>query len=793
MPDKLICKHCNSQCPDDTISIGDNVFCCSGCKTVYEILHESNLDGFYDLEQGKGALKPDALDSDDFAFLDNSEIAEKLKKYNINGKSKVVFHLPQIHCSACIWLLENLPKLKDGILKSEVNFPNKEIDIIYDETKNSIKSVVELITALGYRPKLDMSSIDGKKNSNPNRSLYIKLGVAGFSFGNLMMLAFPEYLSGGETIEPAIKELINWLNILFIIPLLYAGSDYLKSAYYGLKTRIFNIDIPISIGIIVLAIRSTIDIITNSGHGYVDSLGGLLFFLLIGKLFQQKTYSLLSFDRDYKSYFPLSVIRKTEDKNEHIPLNSIKIGDVLLIRNNEIVPTDSLLQSDKAMMDYSFVTGESAPVSIVNKERIYAGGRALGKAIEVIVTEEFNQSYLTKLWNNDAFDKFSQKGISKFSNLIARNFSIVVLVIGIVTFGFWLPHSTAKAFDVLTAIMIIACPCALALTLPFTYGSTMRVFGRNKFFIKTDSIVEYLSNITSLVFDKTGTLTKASGGGIVYKGENFDQFQSLIKAAVSNSTHPISTLINNSLPNSNQTPLGSFEELPGKGIVATSKNISIRIGSSKWIDKHSESQAENAALLEINGKVYGAFYNKSEFRSNAFETLKELSRDGYQISIISGDNQKDEKTIINNAPSGTDTRFNKLPHEKLDYIASLQGRGAKTAMIGDGLNDAGALAKADVGIAVAEKSSNFTPGSDAIILGEELNKLPKFLQMSKTAIKIAYASIGISFLYNTVGISVAASGNLSPVVAAILMPISSISVIVFTVTAVNLLAKKKGL
>ena len=793
MSEKLICKHCSSECPDDTISLGDNVFCCNGCKTVYEILQDNNLAGFYKMEDGSGALRPDSIDTDEFAFLDNAEITEKLKTYSINGKSKVIFNLPQIHCSACIWLLENLPKLKDGILKSEVNFPNKEIDVIYDETVISIRSVVELLAALGYRPKLDLTSMEGNKSKSPNRSLYIKLGVAGFSFGNLMMLAFPEYLSGGEAIEPAIKELINWLNILFIIPLLYAGSDYLKSAYYGLKTKIFNIDIPISIGIIVLAVRSTVDIVTNSGHGYVDSLGGLLFFLLIGKLFQQKTYNLLSFDRDYKSYFPLSVIRKTDNENEHITLKDIKIGDILLIRNNEIIPTDSLLESEKAMMDYSFVTGESSPVSITHHEKIYAGGRALGKAIEVLVTEEFDQSYLTKLWNNDAFEKFSKKGISKMSNMIARNFSIVVMIIGIAAFAFWLPISTAKAFDVLTAILIIACPCALALTLPFTYGSTMRVFGRNRFFIKTDGIVEFLSNIDSFVFDKTGTLTKATDGGIIYKGKDFEKYKSIVKAAVSNSTHPISSLINSSISDPSNEEIGSFEELTGKGIIATHKDITIRVGSAKWIEPNSRTQAENAAVLEINGEVYGAFYNRSEFRDNAFETLEELSKNGYEISIISGDNQKDENNILAKAPKGTKTHFNKLPHEKLDYIAELQGNGANTAMVGDGLNDAGALAKANVGIAIAEKSNNFTPGSDAILLGDELDKLPKFMQMSKSAIRIAYASIGISFIYNTVGISFAASGHLSPVVAAILMPISSISVIVFTVSAVNLVAKKKGL
>lgn len=793
MSEKTICNHCSSECPDNTITLGENVFCCSGCKTVYEILHDNNLDGFYNIEGGIGAMKPESIDSDEFAFLENREIVEKLKTYNINDRSKVAFYLPQIHCSACVWLLENLPQLKEGILKSEINFPNKEIDIIYDEKIVSMRSVVELLAALGYRPKLDLSSMDGVKNKNPNRSLYMKIGVAGFSFGNLMMLAFPEYLSGGA-VEPQIKELINWLNLLFIIPLLYAGSGYLKSAYYGLKTKNFNIDIPISIGIIVLAVRSAVDIVTGGGHGYVDSLGGLLFFLLIGKLFQQKTYNLLSFDRDYKSYFPLSVIRKTESKNEHITLKDIAIGDILLIRNNEIIPTDSLLQSEKAMIDYSFVTGESTPVSLKKHERIFAGGRALGKAIDVIVTEEFDQSYLTKLWNNDAFGKFAQKGVSKLSNLIARNFSIVVLFIGIISFAFWFQVSSAKAFDVLTSILIIACPCALALTLPFTYGSTMRVFGRNNFFIKTDAVVEFLANINTIVFDKTGTLTKSTDSAIVYKGKDFSQYKSEIRTAVSNSTHPISILIANSIDSeiSNDT-LSEFEELPGKGITAHLNNLKIRIGSSKWILPNSNEQTENAAMLEIDGEVYGAFYNNSTFRDNVFETLNTLHDSGYDISIISGDNQKDESVIKQNAPTDTQTLFNKLPEEKLDYIASLQSGNKNIAMVGDGLNDAGALAKSNVGIAITENSNNFTPGSDAILLGQELERLPVFLKMSKSAIKVAYGSIGISFLYNVVGISFAASGNLSPIVAAILMPISSISVIVFTVSTINLIAKTKKL
>jgi len=467
--------------------------------------------------------------------------------------------------------------LKEGVLKSEVNFPNREVDVIYNESEISLRSTVEMHTAIGYRPKLDLDAVEGKRNKNPNRSLYIKLGVAGFSFGNLMMLAFPEYLSS-EGIEPEIQSLINWLNMLFILPLLYAGSDYLKSAYY-----------------------------------------------------------------------------------------------------------------------------------------------------------------------------------------------------------------------VLTAILIIACPCALALTLPFTYSSTMRVYGRNNFFIKSDSVVEFLSNITGFVFDKTGTLTKSAKGGVVYKGKDFSKYEPLIRAATSNSTHPVSSMMLNYLQSGQSVKISKYEELPGKGIIAESSENKLRLGSAKWLTPDSQEQVENAAMIEINGEVYGSFQSQSEFRDESFVMLDELGSDGYYLSIVSGDNTKDEQMIANNAPKGTVAEFDKLPHEKLEYIESLQKNEQKIAMVGDGLNDAGALAKAEVGIAIAEKTNNFTPGSDAILLGEEIGKLPKLMRMSKSAIKIAYSSIGISFLYNTVGITFAAKGLLSPIVAAILMPISSISVIVFTVSAENIVARMKKL
>ncbi len=336
--EKLICHHCGDICNDDSISKDGKYFCCTGCLYVHELLSDNNLNDFYSLSKSAG-IKPKKIDKDEFAYLDDVDIKEKLLQYSINGTAKIILFIPEIYCSACIWLLENLYRLNKGILESRVNFLKKEISITFRDNVTSLREIVELLTLIGYRPKLNVADIEGVKQKNPNKSLYIKLGISGFVFGNIMLLALPEYLSNGK-LDEIFQVFIRYLSLGLGTLVLYAASDYFKSAWTSLKLRHVNIDVPISIGILVLFFRSLYEIVTMTGPGFIDSLSGLVFFLLIGKLFRQKTFYSLSFDRDFKSFFPLSIIRKEGDKEKFIPLKDIKIGDKLLIRSNEIIPAD---------------------------------------------------------------------------------------------------------------------------------------------------------------------------------------------------------------------------------------------------------------------------------------------------------------------------------------------------------------------------------------------------------------------------------------------------------------------
>ena len=428
---KANCFHCGLDCKADKIEFDQKSFCCNGCKTVYEILNQHELSCYYDLESSPGSVPNDVKGK--FDYLDNDDIASKLVEFDDLETAVANFFIPTIHCSSCIWVLENLNKLNSGIKVSLVNFPKKEVRVTFRKNEISIKEVVELISSIGYEPyiSLDNAEINEKKI---DRKLIYQVAVAGFAFGNIMMLSFPEYFQMDEYWLNRFKPFFRGLMFLLSLPaLLYSGRDYLISAYKGLRHGILNIDVPISLGMLVLFFRSTYEIASNTGQGYFDSLTGLIFFLLLGKIFQHKTYSFLSFERDYKSYFPIAVTRITKDqKEENISVSEIDKGNRILIRNEEIIPVDSILINGDAMIDYSFVTGESIPVAKVSGEKLFAGGKQTNGAIELEAIQSVKQSYLTQLWSNDIFKKNDSKDIKTLTDTISKQFTIIILSISVI-------------------------------------------------------------------------------------------------------------------------------------------------------------------------------------------------------------------------------------------------------------------------------------------------------------------------------------------------------------------------
>ncbi|NWF88514.1 MAG: heavy metal translocating P-type ATPase metal-binding domain-containing protein [Ignavibacteriaceae bacterium] len=796
------CYHCGLDCSDLSISDNDKYFCCNGCKAVYQILEKNNLCSYYKIDSNPG-ITPKNIIHKNFDYLDDPEIINKLVEFKDDNLFIVSFYIPQMHCSSCIWLLENLFKINAGILHSEVDFLKKNLTVKFNPNKLSLKGTVELLTSIGYEPQINLADTEEKKLQSTNKKLIYKIGITGFCFGNIMLLSFPEYLNIDVTDSVFIK-FFGWLNLLLSLPVvLYTSSDYFISAYKGLRKKILNIDVPISLGILVLFLRSAVEVVTQTGAGYFDSMTGLVFFLLLGKLFQNKTYETLNFERNYKSYFPLSVLVKKDEKEISVPISKLNVGDRIVIRNNEIIPADSVLFNGEGNIDYSFVTGESKLSTKVLGEMIYAGGKQIGSVIELEVIKDVSQSYLTQLWNNEAFKNRSESSFINISNKVSKYFTYVILFIASISFIFWVPSSIHTALNVFTAVLIVACPCALALSIPFTLGNSIRIFGRNKFYLKNTQVIERLAKIDQIVFDKTGTITQTSESKIKYTGKELTEFeQILIKSLVKNSTHPLSKKIFDSLDCQSNLNVLSFKEYQGRGIEGEILSTQIKIGSKTFIQgepfesysTHEDRKIEydTNVYISINNEILGYFSISNIYREGIETTIEKLSNN-YELSVLSGDDEGEKENLLRIFKNNSRIRFKQSPSEKLDFIKLVQSFNKKTLMIGDGLNDAGALAQSDVGIAVTENISNFSPACDAILDASELNKIPVFLKFSKYSIKIIQMSFLISFIYNIIGLGFAVEGALTPIIAAVLMPVSSISVVIFATVTTNFLAKKERL
>ncbi len=785
------CFHCGLDIvKEEEIVFDGKKFCCNGCKTVYEIFSLNDMSCYYDFEKSPGATPQDIKGKYD--FLDNESIVAKLLEFQEDNTAIVSLSIPHIHCSSCIWILENLQRLQKGISTSQVNFPEKKVRITYNPEIVSLKTIVNLLSSIGYEPYISLENYETGKN-NVDRSLTYKLGLAFFCFGNIMLLSFPEYFEVKEYWLDNYRPFFRWLIFAISLPsFLYSASGYYVSAYKSIKSGMLNIDIPIALGIIIFFIRSTFDIVMDYGSGFFDSLTGLIFFMLLGKMFQTKTYSFLSFERDFKSYFPIAITRINSDASEEsVPIYDIEKGNRLLIRNQELIPVDGILISEKAEIDYSFVTGEAIPITKKSGDKVFAGGKQVGKIIEMEVLHSVSQSYLTQLWSNDVFQKEVEQKHKSITDTISRYFTPILLIIAFAGFGYWIFIDANIAFNVFTAVLIVACPCALALTAPFTMGNVLRILGKKKFYLKNALVIEQLAKVDTLVFDKTGTITTNKKSNISYEGTALSEENLIIvKNALRGSNHPLSRMLYEFLPEGKRFKINDFEEIAGKGIQASVEGNQIRIGSAAFVGNSEENSIQQTSVhIKINDVYCGKYIFNNQYREGLAALFEKLSLN-YQIKVLSGDNEGERSTLESILPKGTELVFNQKPEQKLEFIKKLQQGGKNVMMVGDGLNDAGALAQSNIGISISENVNVFSPACDAILDAGEFKKLDYFLKLSKKAITTIKMSFALSIIYNIVGLSFAITGNLLPLVAAIIMPLSTITIVSFVTIMSNFYARR---
>lgn len=797
--EQVTCFHCGEKI-ENIIVFDHKKFCCTGCKSVYQLLSNNDLCDYYNITEKPGQQLNHQANQKQYEVLDDPATVDKLLNFKNETDSHVTFYIPYMHCSSCIFLLENMQRLNHNIVSSRVNFQKKEVEIIYHHQKIGLKDIAGMLQNIGYPPYISLASESEElKHKSINRSQIYKIGIAGFAFGNIMMLSFPEYFhlsdfSGTNNFT----NIFNLLSLLLSLPVLfYCSQEFFISAFAAIKQRYLNIDAPIALAILITFLRSIYEITYGSKIGYFDSMTGIVFFMLLGRYFQNKTYDHISFERDYKSYFPLgvTVVEKNDNvvNEKTIPVSAIRAGMRIIIRQNELIPADAILFKGNAVVDYSFVTGEAEPVNKVLGEILYAGGRQKGSQIELEVVKEVSQSYLTSLWNKEEkVEQMDQE--TEMVTKINKYFSYGLLVIALLAFAYWWPVDTQKAINAVTTILIVACPCALLLSATFTYGNVLQIMAKNKMYIKNAKAVERFAKADTIVFDKTGTITKSNAASIEWVGYTLNQTdQQLIASVTKESIHPLSKRITSHLSQTQRHPVSNFKEYTGKGIEAIVNGKLIKVGSFDFVgdNKATKNDKGSKVYVSINNDVKGYFSFKNVYRQGVVNLFKDLQNKGYELHLLSGDNEHEKNYLGNFFTNSASLNFNQSPQQKLGYIEKLNAKGKKVIMVGDGLNDAGALMKSYAGIAVTDDVNFFTPACSAILEGNKIAQLKSYLDYAKSGAWIIKASFVLSLLYNVVGLSFALTGTLQPVIAAILMPVSTVSIVLFTTISSNLIARRK--
>lgn len=823
-----VCYHCGTV-TRRVVKYAEKDFCCDGCRSVYALLEQNDLCQYYDLSdtpagnQAMGLGFASKEQAHKFAFLDNRDIVQRLYIFQSAEECRINFYLPQVHCSSCVYLLENLHKLVDGVKAAELQFSKKTLTVSFDPALKSPREIAQFLAGIGYEPYFSLSDLrtdgsaeKGRVVGGESKQRLYRLGVAGFCFGNIMLLSFPEYFEWGSEDLDGLKSYFTLLNLILIVPvMLYSAQEFYQLAWGGLKKRYLTIDLPIVLAMLITLGRSVYEVANHLGPGYFDSLSGIVFFMLLGRYLQDKTYQRISFDRDYTSYFPLSASVWKEGRAISLPLTEVQQGDELIIHNQELIPVDARLAHGEAHIDYSFVTGESKPVSVKAGDWLYAGGRQLAGSIRVIAEKSMSQGYLVSLWNKSKQKSDDVKaGVeNNYVHRASQWFTVALFLVAISAAIYWTVMDPTKVWTAVTSVLIVACPCALLLSVTFTHGHLLTLLAKNGLYVRGAAALESWRKTTVAIFDKTGTLTHSGKPNITFEGRALDSsVWDAIGALASESVHPYARRVGQWLDRP-KVPIVGVHNFVGSGVEGLVDGVEYRLGHRGFVglsEGYSVSEAGSLVTpaieagatglaqgsseiwVAVGKEVVGRFVLVSAYREGLKPMLSHWQLVG-DVFVLSGDNARERGVLETILPAGSTMYFQQKPHEKQAFVAAQQAKGNKVMMVGDGLNDAGALMEAGFGIAVSEDMGYFSPGCDAILMGDSLPKLHALWRMVKRGKRVIWWSFAVSIAYNVVGLSFAVRGDLNPMIAAILMPVSSISIVLYTWLATHWGGFREGL
>ncbi len=793
------CFHCGLPLTPGAIiqgKINDDVhnFCCIGCRAVCHAIFSNGLEGFYDRTPDGTQLTPPPEVSKDLALYDLDEVQEEFVD-SLGAEREINLLVEGIHCAACVWLIERSLQVVPGVLDARVNLSGKRLKLRWDNTQLKLSEVLTRLAQIGYAAVPYDPQVAESALKKQNRALLFRMAFAGFTMMNLLWVSIALY-SGADDGE--FRSLFHWVGFALATPtLFYSGYPFLRGAWTGLRQLHLTMDLPIAIGAVVTYTYSVYITITqsNTGEVYFDTVVNFLFVILLGRYLEaiskrqavDATQRLLDLQ-------PRGATLLQNNEEVLRPIRSIKEQDIVLVKPGERISVDGEVISGSGLVDESMLTGESVAVKKQLGDKVAAGTLSIDGALKIRVEATLKNTRLGKIIHLVEDAQSSKAPIQCTADRIVPWFVMATLLLATITFFWWLRDDFELALMAATSVLIITCPCAFGLATPMAIAVAAGAGARNGILVKNGGVLETLSDVKHFVFDKTGTLTEGKMRvlEIFSKQMNSHDILAYCAAIESFSEHAIAQAIVNEAKEQKSQPMKAEDVTvrPGLGISGLVDNKRIVIGNENWINEnditldeeivsrqaHWEQQGTSCVLVAINGKLIGLLAIADRLRSDAKELIETLRANNMKITLLSGDKQSVAEEIANQL-GGMNVIAEVLPEEKDQVIKSLQINGEKVAMIGDGINDAPALMRADVGIALGSGTDVSADSADIVLASNELNKVSLAMLLSRRTIKTIHQNMAISFSYNIIMVPLAMMALITPLVAAISMPVSSLLVI----------------
>lgn len=795
------CTHCGLPVPKGLIVANhDEQFCCQGCAAVYELIHGCGLDSYYRLrdqsEMPGQAVKQ--TDRDRIDSFDTDKFHELYVRTRDDGMCVVDLMLEGVHCAACVWLIEKLPRVVTGVIEARLSLRQATVRITWDPAQVSLSKIAKGLSTLGYPPHPARGNKDGVQLAE-QRTMMIRMGVAGALAGNTMLLAFALYTGLFSAMEAQYAQLFRWSSaVLGVIALAWPGRVFFQGAIAALRTRSPHLDVPIALALGVGGAAGLVNVVLGRGEIYFDSLTVLVFLLLVGRFIQYRQQRRA--DESVGLLFSLTpthcrrvVVDAPVESIEQVPVEAVQVGNLLEVRAGELIPADGTVEQGSASIIASLLTGESKPISVQVGDGVCAGSQLASATIRLRVAavgEDTRVGRLMGLVQQGVSDK---PEIVALTDRIAGWFVIAVSSIALAVFAVWSVIDLGAAVDHTVALLIIACPCALGLATPLTLAVAIGRSARNDILIKSGAVLDRLAKPGKLLMDKTGTMTRGAMRVEAWVGD--EAVRSLVIEAERHATHPIADAIvqhaDASGLHSNATSAIDEVRIDDCGIQSQSMLGTLHIGSKRYMARHAcvieqahQEQAEawakqalTTVYIALSGRVVSQLAVGDALHADTQVSIAQLKRWGWQIEMLTGDEPAVAQQVAQAAGLDADAvQAGVSPERKLAAVKQRNNDQA-IVMIGDGVNDAAALAAADVGIAVSGGAEPSLAAADVYLARPGLSGLVDLIARARRCRAVVVQNLTLSLTYNAIAIALAAMGFVTPLLAAVLMPLSSATVL----------------